>query len=306
MHDRYPVQRTRYPTVFGRRGAVATVAAMARFPWSTALVTGASSGIGRAIVGQLAEADVAVVAVARRGDRLQELAARFAQVEPLVADLETATGRGLVTARLADPERGVELLVNSAGYGASGAFWTVDLDHQLGQVELNVAALTELTHAALGLMVARSRGWVLNVASVVGFQAAPSSATYGATKAYVISLTEALAEEVRGHGVHVSALCPGLTRTEFHERFAPGGGSGTENTTTTGDSGAAAKLGRQPRPLGVWMTADAVAAIGLAAAARGQVLVVPGAANKALVTGSALAPRRLRRRIAGLATRRRY
>ena len=254
-------------------------------PWTAALVTGASSGIGEAMARQLGAAGVATVAVARRGDRLDALAAEYACIEVLTADLQTEKGRAAVVARLSDPARPIDLLVNNAGFGVDGSFAETPIDRHLAMIELNVSALVTLSHAALQGMVARGRGWLLQVSSVVSFQAAPTSATYAATKAFVTNLTESLSEELRGTGVRVSALCPGATRTEFFDV-----------------SGSAAETSRLPAA--AWMSADAVAAAGLAAMAAGRVIEVPGVLNKAWTAMSQALPRSLVRWTAGQVTRR--
>jgi short-subunit dehydrogenase len=252
---------------------------------ATALVTGASSGIGAAVVAQLAADGVVTVVVARRADRLDALAARWpGLVEPLAADLETREGRDLVVARLRDRERPIDLLVNNAGYGLDGPFAERPAADHLGQVALNVQALVELTTAALDAMVARHRGWLLQVSSLAGFVPAPGAAVYAATKAFVTSLAEALSEELRGSGVAVSALCPGFTRTEFHAR------SGSDTATD-----------RVPR--WAWMSAESVAAAGLHGLATGTVVVVPGTGYRLLASVAAVLPHRLVRRVSGLVAR---
>jgi uncharacterized protein len=133
----------------------------------------------------------------------------------LVADLTSADGQRAVAERIADAERPIDLVVNNAGFGSNGAFHELDADRLADEIELNVAALTRLSHAALAAMIPRRRGWLLNVSSVASFQPAPRLAVYAATKAYVTSLTESLHEEAKAHGVNVTALCPGLTKTEF-------------------------------------------------------------------------------------------
>ncbi len=252
-------------------------------PWSRALVTGASSGIGEAVVRRLAEGGTPTVVVARRADRLRALADELPGIEVLPADLLTDAGVGAVAERLADPARPVDLLVNNAGFGGSGAFHTEAEQRAVDMVRCNVEALVRLTHAALGVMVPRGAGWILQVSSVASFQAAPSAAVYGATKAFVTSFTEAVHEELRGTGVKVTALCPGLTRTEFFEA------SGSARTAD-GLEG----LGM------AWLSAEEVARAGLRDVAKGKVLSVPGLTYKAMVTASDLAPRSVVRRIAGL------
>jgi short-subunit dehydrogenase len=248
------------------------------------VVTGGSSGIGAAMVEQLADAGVRTTAVARRGDRLDALASQWPDlVEPLVADLETREGRGRVADRLRDAEDPVDLLVNNAGYGLDGAFHERTAAEHRAQVELNVQALVELTSVALDAMRPRGRGWIMQVSSVAGFQPAPGAAVYAATKAFVTSLTEAMAEELRGSGIVVSALCPGFTRTEFQQRS----GSGTEARV----------------PGWMWMSAEDVAAAGLQGLAAGRVLVVPGVGYRALTSVSSVLPRCVVRSVAGLVTR---
>lgn len=252
-------------------------------PWQRALVTGASSGIGAALVRQLATAGVPVVAVARRADRLQALTDACALVEPLVADLHDRDQRSAVAARLAAITDPIDLLVNNAGFGATGAFSAVSVDQHLGQVDLNVAALVELSHAALGRMRADRRGWVLNVSSVASFVPTPGAATYAATKAFVSSFSRALTHEGSVDGVVVRAICPGLTRSEFHTRA-------TAARTCGG-------LGRSA-PGFMWMTAEEVADAGLRALHGRRAVVVTGGVNRLLVAGSRAVPAPIRTRIA--------
>lgn len=254
------------------------------FPFASALVTGASSGIGEAMVELLGDAGIATVVVARREDRLQELADRFAHIEVLVADLSTKKGLDRVAARVADTAMPIDLVVNNAGFGTSGEFHSLDAHRLDREVQLNIAALTRLSHAALASMLPRGRGFLLNVSSVASFQPAPKLAVYAATKAYVTSLTESLHEEVRGAGVHVTALCPGLTRTEFQS---------VSNT----DSYAS------HYPTFVWLEAREVAQTGLDDVAKGKALSVPGALYKGMVTGSSVLPRGLARRLSSLVQR---
>ncbi|MCU1344881.1 MAG: short-chain dehydrogenase/reductase [Acidimicrobiia bacterium] len=252
---------------------------MEQHPWHGALVTGASSGIGAALVRQLSAAGVDTVAVARRQDRLEALANECPGVEVLVADLGTAAGLDRVGQRLRDPKRPIDLLVNNAGFGTSGQFVELPLDRLLGELRLNIEALVTLCHQALPGMVARRRGWVLNVSSVAAFQAAPGLANYAATKAFVTSFSEALHEEARPHGVHVTVLCPGLTATEFQ---------GVSNISNTPSS----------FPASAWLTAEEVARTGLRDLARAKAVSVPGLQYKALVTASSVVPRSITRRVA--------
>jgi hypothetical protein len=254
------------------------------YPFTRALVTGASSGIGEAIARELGNAGVSLVVTARRRDRLQDIAAAFPGTEVLVADLETKAGRTRVEQRLAVQDEPVDLLVNNAGFGTTGAFAGLDADRSQREIELNVVALTRLTRAALPRMVADGRGWICNVASVAAFQAAPRLAVYAATKAYVLSFSEALHEEVRGTGVVVSALCPGLTRTEFQSV-----------------SNSADYMSRYPAM--AWLSAEQVAREGLTDCARGRAVSVPGYQYKSMVAASSFVPRSIVRRVAGMVQR---
>lgn len=257
----------------------------ATFPFHRALVTGASSGIGESMVRLLGAAGIPQVIVARRADRLQELADGFAGIEVLAADLTTPEGVRTVEQRIVSDADPVDLVVNNAGFGTSGDFRSLDIDRLEREIALNITALTRLSHAALRTMVPRGRGWLLNVSSVASFQSAPNLAVYAATKAYVTSLTESLHAEVRGSGVKVTALCPGLTRTEFQSV------SSTESYASD-------------FPAFAWLDADVVAAAGLSDVARGKALSVPGAVYKGLVGVTGVTPRWLTRRATGLVQRR--
>jgi uncharacterized protein len=258
---------------------------VAKAPFSHALVTGASSGIGESISHKLGKAGVGMVLVARREDRLQAIAAKYPNVEVLVADLTTEAGVNAVLDRLRDADRPViDLVVNNAGFGTSGPFTAADPDRLSREISLNINALTRISHEAVRQMQPRGRGYLLNVSSIASFQPGPDLAVYAATKAFVTSLTEALHEELRGSGIRVTALCPGLTHTEFQS---------ISNT-----SGLESKF-----PEFAWMSADDVARDGLRAVADGKAICVPGLVNKSLATISTFTPRGLARRIAGLATR---
>jgi uncharacterized protein len=253
-------------------------------PFDTALVTGASSGIGESMARQLGAAGVQTVVVARREDRLTQIAASIAGIEVLAADLNDHDGLEAVVARVSDPDRPIDLLVNNAGFGSSGFVAELDPERLADEIGLNVLALTMLTRAALPGMIARQRGWILNVSSVASFQAAPTLAVYAATKAYVTSFTESLHEELRGTGVVATALCPGLTRTEFQSV-----------------SSSEAQASRYP---GIaWLDAESVAREGLADCARGRAISVPGLLYKGLVSGTQFVPRGLVRRVTGLTTK---
>lgn len=258
---------------------------MTKAPFSHALVTGASSGIGESIAHKLGKAGVGTVLVARRKDRLDAIAAKYPNVEVLAADLTTDAGLGAVLERLRDVTRPqTDLVVNNAGFGTSGQFVSADAERLSREISLNINALTRISHEAVRQMLPRGRGYLLNVSSVASFQPGPDLAVYSATKAFVTSLTEALHEELRGSGIRVTALCPGLTHTEFQS---------ISNTT-----GLESKF-----PEFAWMSADDVARDGLRAVADGKAICVPGVVNKSLVSTSKLTPRALTRRISGLITR---
>ena len=257
---------------------------MAKYPFTCALVTGASSGIGQEIAVQLGMSGVPLVLVARRADRLEALAARFKNVEVIVADLSTTEGVAQVEARITDSSKTpIDLVVNNAGFGSSGLMHEIDLERLSREIHVNVLALTRLSHAAIKAMVPNGRGYLLNVSSVASFQPSPRLAVYCATKAYVTSLSGALREELRGTGVRVTALCPGLTRTEF------------QNISSM------EQVARE-FPDFAWLETKDVACAGLRDVARGRALSVPGAFYKGLVTVSDFAPRSLVRRISSFAT----
>ena len=232
----------------------------------------------------LAAQNIPTVVVARRRDRLDELAERHSCVTVLAADLTEADGLRAVVARVEYEANPIDLVVNNAGFGTSGEFYELDADRLDREVQLNVAALTRISRAALGVMVPRGRGYLLNVSSVASFQSAPKLAVYAATKAYVTSLSESIHEEVRGSGVHVTALCPGLTRTEFQSV------SSTDRYASTYPSFA-------------WMEADEVARAGLLDVAKGKTLSIPGGLYKGLVATAGFVPRSVLRRVSSLVQR---
>jgi short-subunit dehydrogenase len=249
--------------------------------WPVALVTGASSGIGRAIAVELAAQGSDLVVVARRRDRLEALAeelraAHGVKVDVLVADVTVADELAAVEERVRHGSPPVDLLVNNAGAGGQGAFADVPVDRTQSQILLNVMAPVRLTHAALEQMVPRRRGGVLNVSSIAGLQPMPNVATYAASKAYLSSFSHAVHEEVRHRGVTVTALLPGFTRTEFHE---------------------VANISRSVVPGPAWMKADVVARAGLRAVARGRAQCVPGLGYRILTVISGLTPWSLSRRV---------
>ena len=262
---------------------------MAEQRFTRALVTGASAGIGREIAVQLAARGADLVLVARREEALETLAAELrAQgrtVEVLAADLTDEAALSRVADRLTATVDPVDLLVNNAGYGSFGQFADLDPAGEAGQVELNVLALLRLARAATGAMKARGAGGVLNVGSVAGLQPLPGNATYAATKAFVNSFSQALHEELKPAGVHVTVLAPGFTRTEFQD--------------TAGVESTASKV-----PGLLWMEVGPVARAGIEGVERNRAVVFPGLLNR--VNGAALgvAPDAVTRRVAGAVIRR--
>ncbi len=256
-------------------------------PRRSALVTGASSGIGLAYADRLARDQYDLTLVARSQQRLEELAKRLrdergVSVEVLPADLTSPESLARVEARVAE-DTTLDLLVNNAGFGTQGRFAELDVAREEEEIRLNVIALVRLTRAALPHMIERGRGEIVNVSSMAGFAPSPFLSTYGATKAFVTSFTESLSEELRGTGVRVQALCPGFTRTEFQER---------------------ASVDTSQIPGFAWMSAEAVVEASLAGLAKGDLVVVPGGLNKAVTVGTSFVPRAVLRRLMAAASRR--
>jgi len=248
----------------------------------TALITGASGGIGLELSRLFAAEGFDLVLVARNEDKLKALAADLArscgiEVTVLAKDLSDPAGPEEIWSALQERSIQIDVLVNNAGYGTYGAFAERDLDEDMNMLQLNLVTLTHLTGLFLPGMVERGYGRILNVGSTGSFQPTPLMAVYGASKAYVLSFSEALAEELRGSGVQVTALCPGVTRTGFQAR---------------------ARVGRMRLVSGQAMTAQRVAEIGYRALMRGRALVVPGLVNLLMSFSSRLFPRFLVRRVA--------
>jgi uncharacterized protein len=250
-------------------------------PRRSALVTGASVGIGRAFAERLAADDYDLVLVARGAEQLDALAKRLSEergieARALAADLTDPAGLARVEAEVR--ARTPDLLVNNAGFGTVGRFAELDLEAEEREVRLNVVALVRLTHAALRPMLERGSGCIVNVSSLAGESATPFNATYGATKAFVTSFTEALSEEIRGKGVRIQALLPGFTRTEFQQR---------------------AGLDTRSIPAIAWMQPEGVVEASLAGLEKGQVICIPGLGNKLVAPFQRLLPRGLLRRVMG-------
>lgn len=247
-------------------------------PRPATLITGASAGLGVEFARQCARRGDEVVLVARRADRLQNIAAEIGNAHVISADL---TGKGAATRVVGEViARGmwVRTLINNAGFGLRGRFDELPLARQLEMIDLNIRALTNLSFVVINDMVLKGGGSILNVASTASFQPGPNMAVYFATKAFVLSFTEALHEEWKDRGIKVSALCPGPTRTEF------------------GEVAGIRTLGQFDR---VAMEAEPVVRAGLEGLERNQAVVIPGALNKAGAWSTRLAPRSVVRRIAG-------
>ncbi len=243
-----------------------------------ALITGPTSGLGAGYARRLARDGHDLVLVARDVSALDGLAADMRaahriDVEVLPADLADAADRGKVADRLVT---GVRVLVNNAGFGTSGEFWTADPALLRRQLDVNVTAVMELTRAALPPMLAARSGSIINIASVAGLLSGRGS-TYSASKAWVVSFTEGLANGLAGTGVGVHAVCPGFVHTEFHQR------AGIDISSVPG---------------ALWLTVDGVVEESLADVARGKVISIPGTQYKVLTTAGRLLPRALVRAVA--------
>jgi short-subunit dehydrogenase len=257
----------------------------------TALVTGASSGIGKAFAELLAQKGYAVVLTARRGDRLEGLAAELREkykvaAQTIVADLGEPQAPEQIAAALAARQIAIDVLVNNAGYGVPGSYVNVPwLDHERF-MQVMVTAVLDLTYRLLPGMIERGWGRIINIASVAGMVPAPAGHTlYGASKSFLIKFSEALAAENSPKGVNVTAVCPGFTWSEFHD------------VTGTRD-----KMNRVPGLL--WLKADAVAREGYDAVMKGHPVVVNGGIYRFLVWLNGALPRSLSRWVSGLAGRR--
>jgi uncharacterized protein len=254
-------------------------------PLRTALVTGASAGIGRELARLFAKNGHNVVLVARRRDRLNELAAELERAHSvkatvIAADLGDRAAPSAIAAEVRSHGIEVDFLVNNAGFGTCGSFVHSDLDRELEMVEVNVRALMQLTRLFLPDMVARRRGRILNTASVAGFVPGPYMATYYATKAFVLSFTEALSAELGDTDITVTASCPGPTETEF---------------------GAVAGNGKTKLFENNVAPAEPVARHAYQAMMAGKVIAVPGLMNKLITWSARLLPRAtLRSMVAGL------
>jgi uncharacterized protein len=239
-----------------------------------AMVTGASSGIGKSFAEQLAARGTDLVLVARNRSRLDELAEKLRRdhgrdVSVIAADLEKPDELATVEKRLHEDAR-IDLLVNNAGYGVTGNFAEVPVGDSQGQIDCNVVALTRLSHAALTTMKPSRRGGIINIASGAAFLPTPQISVYCATKAYVVNFSLALNEECKAYGVNCLVVCPGFTRTEFQSR---------------------ANYDTSSMPSFVWQTADDCVKESLAAYDKGETMLVPGMQNRLSMMFMNLVPR---------------
>ncbi|MFN2425034.1 MAG: SDR family NAD(P)-dependent oxidoreductase [Candidatus Binatia bacterium] len=239
-----------------------------------AMVTGASSGIGKSFAEALAARGTDLVLVARNRSRLEELAEQLRRrhnrdVLVMAADLEKPDELAQVEKHLQEDAR-IDLLVNNAGYGVTGNFADLPIDQTQGQIDCNILALTRLAHAALSTMKPSRRGGIINIASGAAFLPTPQISVYCATKAYVVNFSLALGEETKAHGVHCLVVCPGFTRTEFQSR---------------------ANYDTSAMPSFVWQTADDVVKESLAAYDNGDAMLVPGLQNRMTMMLTSVIPK---------------
>ena len=243
-----------------------------------ALVTGASAGLGVEFARQLSKRGHRLVLAARRKERLEELAKELGEARAVAIDLSKTNAATKLMADLAANDEEVELLVNNAGFGLMGRFATADAKRLRQMIDLNVGTLADLCRAVAPGMIERKSGGIVNVASTAAFQPGPNMAVYFATKAFVLSFTEAMHEELKPHGIHVTCLCPGPTRTEFGD-VAGFGGNGMFDRVT--------------------MESPDVVTAGLKGLDKNKAVVVPGLLNKISANSGRFAPRSVVRKIAG-------
>jgi len=243
-----------------------------------ALVTGASAGLGVEFARQLSTRGHRLVLAARRKERLEELAKELGKARAVAIDLSKTNAATKLMADLAANDEEVELLVNNAGFGLIGRFATADAKRLRQMIDLNVGTLADLCRAVAPGMIERKSGGIVNVASTAAFQPGPNMAVYFATKAFVLSFTEAMHEELKPHGIHVTCLCPGPTRTEFGD-VAGFGGNGMFDR--------------------VAMESPDVVTAGLEGLDKNRAVVVPGLLNKISANSGRFAPRSVVRKIAG-------
>jgi uncharacterized protein len=232
-----------------------------------AIVTGASAGIGRSYALRLAADGYAVLLIGRDNERLDEVRREIESdggvAESLVVDLATAEGVSAAVAAIVRLPR-IDFLVNNAGFGSMGDFVGVAADVHAAMIHVHCVAVIRLTHAVLGPMIAAGRGNIVNVSSMSAFLIAPGQVTYASTKAMLVSFSEALQAELKSHSIRVQALCPGFTRTAFHDRPA------------------FSAFDRRAISPGLWMTPEAVVADSLAGLRSRKVVCIPGWKNKCI------------------------
>ena len=243
-----------------------------------ALITGASAGLGVEFARQLSARGHRLVLVARRKERLDDLARELGNARAVAIDLSKANAAAKLMADVEANGESVDLLVNNAGFGLIGRFAELDAGREREMIDLNVGTLTDLCRLVAPQMIERKSGAILNVASTAAFQPGPKMAVYFATKAFVLSLSEALHEELKPHGIRVTCLCPGPTRTEFGDVAGFGGNGLFER---------------------VAMTAPEVVKTGLAALDKNRAVIVAGLVNKIVAASTRFTPRPLVRKIAG-------
>jgi hypothetical protein len=243
-----------------------------------ALVTGASAGLGVEFARQLSKRGHRLVLAARRKERLEELARELGNARAVAIDLSKKDAAARLMADLEANGESVDLLVNNAGFGLIGRFAQLDAKRERQMIDLNVGTLTDLCRAVAPAMIERKSGGIINVASTAAFQPGPKMAVYFATKAFVLSLSEALHEELKPHGIKVSCLCPGPTRTEF-------GDVAGFTSNILFDHLA--------------MTSAEVVEAGLNGLDKNKAVVVPGVVNKLTAFSGRLVPRSVTRKVAG-------
>jgi short-subunit dehydrogenase len=263
---------------------------------SVALVTGASAGIGAAIASALAARGHGLVLVARRKPHLDRLARQLAdthgvRVETIACDLGKPAARGRLTARVGELGLDVEILVNNAGFATNGPFHESDPERELEQVRVLVEAVVALSSAFIPAMVGRERGAVLNVSSTAAMQPLPYSAGYSAAKAYVLTFSEALHQELSGHGITVTALCPGPVKTDFWQ--------------ISGWQVQGGRTFEQAVPKPAWITAEQAARAGVDGLDAGRRVVIPGMPVRAAMEASRYLPHAIKLPALGWLMRRR-
>ncbi len=260
---------------------------MGKFKGATALITGASSGIGEAIAVQLAEQGTHLVVVARREEKLQALKERLEsqyniRVKVIAKDLSVAGAGEQLYKEVTEAKLAVDLLVNNAGFGKRGKFCKESLSCYQQMIQLNIATMTELTYLFGREMVQRGDGYILQVASIAGYLPVPGFTVYAATKSYVLNFGRAIHHEFASKKVYVTTLCPGVTETEFLDR-------------------ADVNVNRVLNT--VMMSSEEAARRGLDALSRQEAVVVPGVANKLMVTGLNCVPKKVHGTLAEIAMR---